>query len=109
MRRPTVQQVLDLEVVRSWAARLRLDLPNAPTRSKSKSKENIQYAYHSRIGVTTLTPSRGSLQGGTNVILHGTGFVNASRLSCRFDNVIVLATYLSEISISCTTPGSLQG
>ena len=38
MRRPTVQQVLDLEVVRSWAARLRLDLPNAPTRSKSKSK-----------------------------------------------------------------------
>ena len=73
------------------------------------TNNNIQFKYHSRIGVATLTPSHGSLQGGTSVMLKGTGFVNGSRLSCRFDDLIVLATYLSDTLISCTTPAHQQG
>ena len=71
--------------------------------------DNIQFNYHSRIGVTAVQPSRGSLQGGTLVAVKGTGFVNASRLSCRFDDAVVLATYISDTSISCTTPAHQQG
>jgi len=41
--------------------------------------------------------------------LGGSGFVNSTRLSCRFGNTIVLATYLSNSSITFVTPPHNKG
>ena len=70
---------------------------------------NIPYEYHSRIGITQLLPTRGSLHGGTVVMLSGSGFINSTRLSCRFGSTIVLATFVSNASIHFTTPPYERG
>ena len=38
--------------------------------------DELYFEYHSRIGITSLSPSRGSLHGGTEVFLSGSGFIN---------------------------------
>ena len=71
--------------------------------------DELYFEYHSRIGITSLSPSRGSLHGGTEVFLSGSGFINSTRLSCRFGKTITLATYISNASISFITPPQERG
>ena len=62
------------------------------------------FEYYSTESVTLLKPSTGLFQGGIMVSLRGTNFLNMTTLSCRFDDVIVPARYISTSELSCINP-----
>lgn len=59
--------------------------------------------------ITGITPSFGSLQGGTIISIRGQGFAFSRNLSVRFGNTSVSATFVSTQELLCTSPPSLAG
>ena len=76
---------------------------------QQKTKESVHFAFHTRISVTTVSPAQGSIRGGSSLHLRGTGFTNTTTLSCRFDDMVVFATYVSPTTILCVTPAHARG
>jgi len=71
---------------------------------------NISLSYAPiEIQLISINPSKGPTKGETLVWLNGTGFTNDSDLWCRFGDVAISATFLSNSSISCHTPPNKVG
>lgn len=60
------------------------------------------YEYIIMATIFTVTPSSGS--GGNEVDIIGSGFVNSSDLSCRFNSVATPATFVTSSKIKCVAP-----
>jgi len=61
----------------------------------------------SSVNIMELSPPQGSVEGGTKVVIKGTGFVNSGDLSCRFGTVFgTQATFISAEAMSCISPPS---
>lgn len=81
------------------------------------SKSGIIYRYTSVPRVFSVSPTHGPLGGGTEVVLHGTNFVNSSALHCRFvwidppESVRrVAAYYINTSHAVCESPsGTREG
>ena len=63
------------------------------------STRMFTYLYH--VSVTSITPKHGALEGGTKVIVRGTHFVNNEALACRFGDIVVLPTFVSDRKLEC--------
>lgn len=74
----------------------------------------VDYTYASLVPtVTAISPARGRVAGGTEIVVAGTNFLPSARLACGFvDNahgtVIVRATYVSSTEIRCVSPSRLD-
>ena len=67
-------------------------------------KSGLQFEYSAIPQVTSVRPSFGSEEGGTHIRVNGIGFLSTDKLTCRFDNVVVFATWRSEFELECKTP-----
>ena len=56
--------------------------------------------------VESVSPSFGTIQGGTTVSIHGYNFIDSELLRCKFGTKVVTATYLSPERITCISPES---
>jgi len=59
--------------------------------------------------VSSLTPSLGSVEGGTLLRLEGAGFVDTKRLACRIGQTVVDASFVSSQHIHCLVPAGAEG
>jgi hypothetical protein len=62
------------------------------------------FTYHPSPGVESLMPNRGSLHGGTPIVIEGSNFVDTPTLSCVFTASVVVITpaiYRNSTSIKC--------
>jgi hypothetical protein len=66
----------------------------------------LTYTFHERLSVLEVYPSRGTLVGGTSIVVHGKGFLNSTSLACQFGDRISPAVHLNGSAIECRTPGS---
>lgn len=67
----------------------------------------ILYQYHVRSSIVRVAPAAGVLEGGSVVVVSGTGFMNTSSLSCRFgDSRALSAIYVSPEQVQCKSPRS---
>jgi hypothetical protein len=62
------------------------------------------FMFHASAAVTSTRPSRGSLSGGTQVAVFGSGFVNSTLARCRFGQSVIPARFLSESQLVCDSP-----
>ena len=62
------------------------------------------YLYQDDITIDSLSVNGGPRTGNTPIFISGTGYVNTTKLSCRFGNHPVRATYLTTNLILCFTP-----
>jgi len=53
---------------------------------------------------SSVVPNTSPTTGGETVIITGTDFLNNGELWCRFDSILVPATYVSATEITCTVP-----
>ena len=65
----------------------------------------MKFLFNYELDVLSVTPSLGSIMGGTNVSIIGKSYVPMEFLSCRFGNFgIVQAIFISSTEISCASP-----
>eukprot|EP00740_Mantoniella_antarctica_P020439 CAMPEP_0198678912 /NCGR_PEP_ID=MMETSP1468-20131203/1773_1 /TAXON_ID=1461545 /ORGANISM="Mantoniella sp, Strain CCMP1436" /LENGTH=1139 /DNA_ID=CAMNT_0044416927 /DNA_START=597 /DNA_END=4016 /DNA_ORIENTATION=+ len=69
----------------------------------------VQYVYVDSPSLEHIVPARGPSRGGTALHVHGSRFSNTQDLSCKFGNMHVRATYVSEQEILCLTPSHTHG
>jgi len=72
-------------------------------------EEVVHYTYVSSPTQEYIIPERGPSRGGTALHMHGQKFTNTHDLSCKFGNMHVRATFVSEQEILCLTPSHAQG
>ena len=72
------------------------------------STDSLQLSFHTPVHVSSLTPVRGDVGGGTHVHVRGTGFVDTDELQCRVNNVTVPAVYRSPDHLECTMPPGIS-
>lgn len=63
---------------------------------------------YARVRVLRLHPHEGPVAGGTRVYIHGSNFPPGDTY-CRFEALVVTATFISRSMLSCTTPRQLPG
>ena len=68
------------------------------------TRDRLLFQYDAVINLHSLSPVGGSTDGGTRVIVLGTGFRPSNWLQCKFDTIIVPARWLTHESILCVTP-----
>eukprot|EP00940_MAST-03C_sp_MAST-3C-sp2_P001609 g1609.t1 len=68
------------------------------------TSQKMQYEYVPPLFVTSVEPSIGPAQGGSEVIVRGGVFRNTSSLQCRFADVVVDASRITNTSLRCITP-----
>ena len=77
------------------------------------SNSSIAFEYQSMPMVRSLTPSKGPSQGGSYVVVLGSGFSQRSStleyLYCRFNLTRVAATFVSESEVHCYAPDGAPG
>jgi len=70
------------------------------------------YYYKSAITVSDFSPRSGTLSGGTEILVTGTGFVDSNQgvtgawIRCIFGELFVAATYISPTALTCVSPAS---
>ncbi|CAH0369713.1 unnamed protein product, partial [Pelagomonas calceolata] len=64
----------------------------------------LEFAYDPSLLLNALTPTRGPSSGGTTVTVTGVNFRARRVLSCKFDERVVQASFVSTESISCRAP-----
>ena len=62
------------------------------------------FYYYTRVRVEQVHPSYGPADGGTNVLVAGAGFQQASAWSCAFGHALTTARILSDQQVECITP-----
>uniref|UniRef100_K3WKI2 IPT/TIG domain-containing protein n=1 Tax=Globisporangium ultimum (strain ATCC 200006 / CBS 805.95 / DAOM BR144) TaxID=431595 RepID=K3WKI2_GLOUD len=73
----------------------------------SSASSSAKYLYHNDMALSRITPVIGLMEGGTPVFFKGRNFLNHTLLSCRFGELIVSATYLSDSLLNCVAPRQL--
>lgn len=71
---------------------------------KTFSQSFIWFLYIHNAHVSRLNPKRGSVKGGTLVLVEGYHFYNKSSLVCKFGNQITYATFISSTKVLCRSP-----
>ena len=72
----------------------------------------MQYAYIADAQVSSVTPSEGSVSGGSVVTVVGSGFRSGAELACRFGygrSGVVGARWLSSSEAECAAPSRAAG
>ena len=72
-------------------------------------KEVMRFIYVDSPSLEHIHPERGPSRGGTALHIHGIKFPNTQDLSCKFGNMHVRATFVSEQEILCLTPSHANG
>ena len=68
------------------------------------------FEYHDEIMLDSVDPLEGPVDGGSTVVITGSGFDSVlSNMSCRFDDIITPATAFADESIRCVTPAHIEG
>ena len=67
---------------------------------------SLPFTYTSSPSITSLTPFRGSANGGTAVTVTGANF--KSDMTCKFNDMKVAANFLSSSSIVCVSPAPVS-
>jgi hypothetical protein len=75
----------------------------------TKSTTSATFTYMAPTVVSSLSPSSGSVGGGTNVTLTGSGFSYTSDLVCRFGTESSSATFVSDKQVFCAAPAHSVG
>lgn len=74
---------------------------------------NLHFEYQANVAITSVIPLRGSLAGGTEIIIRGSNFVHTSSslLRCAFSSsasgllsISIAATFVDSSTIKCVTP-----
>ena len=68
------------------------------------SESNVSYTFIPDVSVSRVFPSRALWTGQTIVFVSGSNFLVSGGLSCRFDDTIVPAIFVSSSLISCVVP-----
>lgn len=71
------------------------------------STKSEPFYFFEPIFINSITPSLGSLKGGTTVLMIGQSFDVDQTYDCKFDNSFVNATVVSSSALSCVSPPSL--
>jgi len=66
----------------------------------------VNFIYQDIFAVS-LSPTVGSVAGGTNITIFASSFLNRTTLSCEFNATIVNATYINYSTIQCVAPGNI--
>lgn len=75
--------------------------------SPSASYNNpVPFIFYPEPTITGITPNKAKV--GDSVSVHGHGFVDSQYMSCRFDTVVVPATFGSDSSIECIVPAAIK-
>mgnify|MGYP002828219790 CR=1 FL=1 len=74
------------------------------------SSTSVAYTFDAVAKVAKLMPTGGHIAGGTVVAVSGTGFVNSTKLACRFGKTAASAIeFVSSTQIKCTAPEAVAG
>ena len=74
----------------------------------SISTSSVWFQYLEPISISSISPNKGSIFGGTKVIIHGSNFLESKKLKCRFGNIdTVSAIYLTSDMLLCESPSHL--
>eukprot|EP00814_Leptocylindrus_danicus_P016055 CAMPEP_0116049566 /NCGR_PEP_ID=MMETSP0321-20121206/30235_1 /TAXON_ID=163516 /ORGANISM="Leptocylindrus danicus var. danicus, Strain B650" /LENGTH=663 /DNA_ID=CAMNT_0003532005 /DNA_START=372 /DNA_END=2360 /DNA_ORIENTATION=+ len=69
---------------------------------RSKSMKQFQYA---DCTIHSIIPAQGAAEGGTEIHIHGAGFIEKATNMCRINGTNILpATFISAKEVTCTTP-----
>ena len=71
------------------------------------TRQKVAFSYEPMESVSAVSPSLGTLLGGTVVTVYGQDFIDSELLFCRFGSNTVSATYLSAERINCIAPQSI--
>jgi hypothetical protein len=69
----------------------------------------MKYLYIPVVTIESLSPSWGPVEGGTSLVVKGTGFQSSTRALCRFGFQEVKATRLDDTTLTCISPPSPAG
>ena len=71
------------------------------------SQNYLKYLYCA-MEIVSFVPSAGSISGGLQVQILGSGFINTEALSCKFGDRSVPAIWISNQELHCVTPPGIQ-
>lgn len=66
----------------------------------------LVFVYQPKATVQSVSPRRGSVHGGTQIAVIGTGFVNSTEVACRLGERIGEAQYVDPTLVLCRAPGA---
>ena len=77
--------------------------------SESYSTSGVRFTYHNAT-VRSLSVVSGPSSGGTTVTVHGTGFMQMSRVEteCRFSHGSVVASFIDDTKLLCVSPTAIS-
>ncbi len=72
------------------------------------TNNNVRFSYYEELHVSSLSPTSGPVEGGTQLVVAGYGFVADSRLTCRFASAnfetTVPAVFILHDAVQCVVP-----
>ena len=66
------------------------------------------FTYSSPISLFYANPTYGDADGRWPITIHGSSFISSPLLSCKFNDILVSAKFISSSIISCLVPSSIQ-
>jgi hypothetical protein len=70
----------------------------------SERSNAVSFTATAPIQLASLTPSKGSPNVATRIVIRGLNFVETTLLGCRFNGTIVAATWLDNTTLTCLAP-----
>ena len=68
-------------------------------------KTDVTFFYHDIMELSYLNPKLGpASKAGSLILITGKGFTNSTRLTCKFDSILVPGQFISNQAISCKSP-----
>lgn len=64
----------------------------------------LVYTYQPQATVTAVSPTSGSVYGGTSIVVSGTGFVSSTKVACLLGEQVGEAAYVDSTHILCRVP-----
>ncbi|CAM9115079.1 unnamed protein product, partial [Sphacelaria rigidula] len=64
----------------------------------------LVYTYQPQATVTAVSPTSGSVYGGTSIVVSGTGFVSSTKVACLLGEQLGEAAYVDSTHILCRVP-----
>lgn len=66
----------------------------------------LEFTYQPQTTVLSVSPRSGSIHGGTEVAVHGAGFVNSTEIACRLGERTGEAQYVDSTLVLCRAPAT---
>ena len=68
------------------------------------TQDGILFYYYHPPFVYAIFPKIGPVQGGTDVLITGSNFIDTGRILCRFGSIPTKGEYINENTLKCTSP-----